>query len=61
MAAFYDTGNAFNSFSDLKLEQGAGVGLRWLSPVGMVRLDVASPIAGGPGGVQFYISVGPDL
>ncbi len=61
VAAFYDTGNAFNSFSDLKLEQGAGVGLRWLSPVGMVRLDVASPIAGGPGGVQFYISVGPDL
>lgn len=61
VAAFYDAGNAFNSFNDLKLEQGAGVGLRWLSPVGMVRLDVASPIAGGPGGVQFYISVGPDL
>lgn len=61
LAAFYDAGNTFNSFNDFKLEQGAGVGVRWLSPVGMVRLDVASPIAGGPGGVQFYISVGPDL
>lgn len=61
VAGFYDTGNAFDSFRDLEMEQGAGVGVRWLSPVGMVRLDVARPVAGGDGGVQFYISVGPDL
>ena len=61
VAGFYDTGNAFDSFRDVDLEHGVGVGVRWLSPVGMVRFDVAKPIAGGEGGVQFYISVGPDL
>lgn len=57
--AFYDIGNAIDHFGD-RLEDGAGVGLRWFSPVGMVRLDLAWPIAeSAPGRVQF--SIGPDL
>jgi translocation and assembly module TamA len=42
-AAFVDGGNAFNDTLD-KVFYSAGVGVRWLSPVGPVRLDVAVPI-----------------
>ncbi len=42
VAAFVDAGNAFNNHFN-KLYYGAGVGLRWFSPVGAVRLDAAWP------------------
>lgn len=64
LAAFWDFGNALESlalddFGDL--EQGAGVGLRWLSPVGLVRLDVAAAVSRPGTPVRFHFSVGPDL
>jgi translocation and assembly module TamA len=40
-AAFVDAGNAFDD--DPELEVGYGVGLRWFSPVGRIRLDLAFP------------------
>ncbi len=40
-AVFIDAGNAANSFADLNPALGAGVGLRWRSPVGPLRLDWA--------------------
>lgn len=43
VAAFLDAGNASSS-SDIKLKKGAGLGLRWRSPVGLVRLDIARPL-----------------
>jgi len=42
-AIFVDAGNAYNDELD-KLYYGAGVGVRWLSPVGSVRLDLAWPM-----------------
>lgn len=44
LGAFIDAGNAYDErFSnDTKIE--AGVGVRWASPVGQVRIDVAAPI-----------------
>lgn len=42
-AIFADAGNAFNDWPE-KLYYGAGTGLRWLSPVGVVRLDCAWPM-----------------
>ncbi len=59
-AVFLDSGNAFDDF-DEPLEQGAGFGVRWRSPVGPVRLDVASAISqpGSPWRVHF--TLGPDL
>ncbi|WP_457673318.1 autotransporter assembly complex protein TamA [Thiolapillus sp.] len=41
-AAFVDAGNAFNDWPD-KFYYGAGAGVRWLSPVGSVRVDLAWP------------------
>lgn len=61
VAAFVDAGNVTNSFQT-SLEKGAGVGLRWRTPVGMVRFDIAHPIK-RPDLDRFYIhiSIGPDL
>jgi translocation and assembly module TamA len=42
-AVFVDGGNAFDDELD-KLFYSAGVGVRWLSPMGPVRLDFAVPI-----------------
>jgi translocation and assembly module TamA len=41
-AAFVDAGNAFDEEPDL--EVGYGVGVRWFSPIGRVRLDLAFPV-----------------
>lgn len=40
-AVFLDAGNAADRWGDLKPALGAGVGLRWRSPVGPLRLDLA--------------------
>ena len=40
-AVFVDAGNAADSFKELKPAVGYGVGLRWRSPVGPLRVDVA--------------------
>ncbi len=44
LAAFYDVGNAFNSWSEPRLRQGVGVGIRWYSIAGAVRVDVAQAL-----------------
>ena len=40
-AAFIDAGQAADNWHDLKLARGYGLGLRWRSPVGPLRVDVA--------------------
>ncbi len=40
-AAFVDAGNAANAWNELEPALGWGVGLRWRSPVGPLRLDLA--------------------
>jgi translocation and assembly module TamA len=60
-ATFVDVGDAFsgNNF-DLKI--GAGFGLRWRSPVGLVRVDLGTPIGDKyASGVELHIVIGPDL
>ena len=42
-ALFVDAGNAFNGTLD-KIYVGTGFGIRWLSPVGTVRLDLGWPV-----------------
>jgi translocation and assembly module TamA len=61
MAAFVDAGNAFSS-TDYRPKVGAGLGLRWLSPVGMVRVDVGTPIHDARHhGIELHLVIGPDL
>jgi len=59
-AAFVDTGNAMMSFSE-SLETSAGLGMRYASPIGMIRVDVARPLTSPEHGYRFHLSVGPDL
>ena len=41
---FADTGLAANSYKATELRYGAGVGVRWASPVGAIKFDIATPI-----------------
>lgn len=43
-AVFVDVGNAANQWSDLKPVVGVGPGIRWRSPVGALRVDLAYAI-----------------
>jgi len=59
-AVFYDAGNALNDFSE-DLKHGAGIGLRWKTFIGPIRLDYAwaLSIPGNP--ERIHLSIGPDL
>lgn len=60
-AVFTDAGDAFRA-GEFDLNIGAGVGIRWRSPVGLVRLDIAKPVMSDLANeIRFHISVGPDL
>jgi translocation and assembly module TamA len=61
LAAFYDAGNVANGFSHLTLARGAGMGVRWYSPIGPIKLDAASALSkeGNPWQVDF--NVGPEF
>lgn len=61
VAGFVDTGNAFNDTGDFKLRTGVGAGVRWRSPVGLVRLDVGHGLDGADNAVELHIVIGPDL
>ncbi len=62
IAAFYDIGNAFNSFSNLDLKDSVGIGIRWYSPVGPVRLDVAHALADdATDSFRIHLNIGPDF
>ncbi len=61
MAAFVDTGNAFSG-TDYRPKIGAGLGLRWLSPVGLIRVDLGTPIHDARAhGIQLHLVIGPDF
>ncbi len=62
IAVFVDAGNAFDDFSNLDLKLGAGVGLRWYSFLGPIRLDVAVPLESkAEDSFRIHINLGPDL
>jgi translocation and assembly module TamA len=45
VAAFYDTGNAFDDFKDPRLEFSVGIGLRYNVAVASFGVDVAQPLS----------------
>ena len=59
-AIFTDFGNAFNSWSD-PIEYSVGVGIRWRSPVGLIRVDIANGISDEDKPFGLHIVIGPDL
>ncbi|MBN1382047.1 MAG: outer membrane protein assembly factor [Deltaproteobacteria bacterium] len=61
VAAFYDTGNAFNNLSDINLFQSIGMGVRYYTPVGAIRLDVARQIDVDDPSFRIHFSLGFQL
>nr|WP_228260841.1 autotransporter assembly complex family protein [Marinobacter orientalis] len=61
IAAFVDEGNATDDLTD-PLATGAGLGIRWISPVGPLRLDIAKGLDPEFGGEwRIHFSMGPEL
>ena len=60
VAIFYDAGNAIDNLDD-KLERGAGLGVRWKSPIGPVRIDIANAVSRDDHPWRLHINIGPDL
>lgn len=58
-AVFVDTGSAFDDSPSLRT--GVGIGLRWRSPVGPVRVDIARGLNDPDSAFQIYLNVGADL
>lgn len=59
LAAFYDTGSASAGWLE-DLVSAAGLGFRWATPVGMLRVDLAHPL-NGDDGLQLHIGIGGEL
>lgn len=58
-AVFVDSGSAFNDSPDWR--SGVGVGLRWRSPVGPVRLDIARGLDTPDSPFELYLNIGSGL
>lgn len=60
-AIFTDFGNAFDPEYQDQWEQSVGVGLRYSTPIGPVRVDLAYALTKDPAGFRLHFSLGPDL
>lgn len=58
-AVFVDAGDAFDDAPEFKV--GAGIGLRWQSPVGPVKLDLAHGFEEPGDPFRIHFSIGPEL
>lgn len=59
VAGFVDAGNAFEDWNDYSMEIGAGLGVRYKSPVGPIRVDVATPT--DETDLHVYFGLGPEF
>ena len=67
VAAFYDVGNVWGpdssvgtKFDITDLKQAVGLGVRWVSPFGPIRVDLGTPLNPQPGDsrIAVYVSLG---
>lgn len=62
-AFFIDAGEAVNTWSNVEWKVGFGAGVRWVSPIGPIKLDIAFPTDGGLGfsDLHLYFGLGSEL
>ncbi len=60
-AVFLDAGNAFSDFDQGELATGAGIGLRWFSPIGTIRIDVAWALSEPDRPIRLHLGLGLEL
>ncbi|MEJ2697428.1 MAG: autotransporter assembly complex protein TamA [Candidatus Sulfobium sp.] len=58
VAAFFDAGNAFDRLTDFTLYKGAGVGVRYYTKIGGIRLDLARQVGVSHPGYRVHLTVG---
>jgi translocation and assembly module TamA len=61
VSLFFDAGNSFNSFTNVHLFQGAGVGLHYFTSVGALNLSVARPLGVDNPSIHVHFTVGFEL
>lgn len=59
-ALFVDSGTAYID-TNVDFKTGVGLGLRWYSPFGPIRIDVAHPLDDPTRSVRLHLTLGPDL
>lgn len=60
LAAFYDAGTAGFSFGG-GMQEGTGLGVFWISPIGLVRVYVATALSLPGHPLRLHLTIGPDL
>lgn len=60
-AVFTDVGNAYDKDFETDTKVGVGVGIRWASPVGVVRVDVAAGVTEDSIPVRLHLFIGSPL
>jgi translocation and assembly module TamA len=58
LVVFYDVGNAFNNFEDATWPMGAGLGIRYYTPAGPLRVDLARQINVDNPGFKLHVAIG---
>lgn len=58
LAVFSDVGNAYDKSFNTETKIGAGVGVRWASPVGQLRVDVASGVKEEDTQIKLHFFIG---
>ncbi len=61
VSVFYDAGNAFDSFTNVRLAQGAGVGAHYYTRIGSFNLYIARQIGEPHPAIRFHFTVGLEL
>ncbi|KAA3652454.1 MAG: hypothetical protein DWP95_00005, partial [Proteobacteria bacterium] len=59
LAVFADGGNAFTN--EFEVATGVGIGFRWFSPIGPLRVDLGVPVSDADHNFRIHLSLGPDL
>jgi translocation and assembly module TamA len=60
-AVFTDFGNAFDPSYTADWEQSVGLGIRYSTPIGPIRVDLAYALTKDPAGFRLHFGLGPDL
>lgn len=60
LAVFFDSGNAFNDPGNWERQDSLGFGVRWLSPIGPIRADIAHGFD-SKDTIRLHVTMGPDL
>ncbi|MDX1404579.1 MAG: autotransporter assembly complex family protein [Woeseiaceae bacterium] len=59
-AVFVDAGNAFDDI-DFNVEVGTGIGVKWRSPLGPIRVYLGYPLTKDDPGIRLHLRLGADL